>query len=103
MATTFNDAPTQTVKVDGTDFAYRVIGDAGGLPIVLLHHFTGVLDDWDPAVIDGLAQQRRVIIFDNRGGADDPIGEIGTVHFHCLSRGIVERGRHVDFLSSLEG
>jgi len=53
MATTFNDAPTQTVKVDGTDFAYRVIGDAGGLPIVLLHHFTGVLDDWDPAVIDG--------------------------------------------------
>ena len=67
MATTFNDAPTQTVKVDGTDFAYRVIGDAGGLPIVLLHHFTGVLDDWDPAVIDELALQRRVIIFDNRG------------------------------------
>src|ERR1700758_4888121 len=67
MATTFNDAPTQTVQVDGTDFAYRVIGDAGGLPIVFLHHFTGVLDDWDPALIDGLAQQRRVIIFDNRG------------------------------------
>jgi pimeloyl-ACP methyl ester carboxylesterase len=67
MATTFNDAATETVKVDGADFAYRVIGDAGGLPIVLLHHFTGVLDDWDPAVIDGLAQQRRVIIFDNRG------------------------------------
>ena len=67
MATAFNDAPTQTVKVDGADFAYRVIGDAGGPPIVLLHHLTGVLDDWDPAVIDGLAQQRRVIIFDNRG------------------------------------
>ena len=41
MATTFNDAPTKTVQVDGTDFAYRVIGDAGGPPIVLLHHFTG--------------------------------------------------------------
>ena len=67
MATTFNDAPTKTVQVDGTDFAYRVIGDAGGPPIVLLHHFTGVLDDWDPAVIDGLARERRVIIFDNRG------------------------------------
>jgi pimeloyl-ACP methyl ester carboxylesterase len=67
MATAFNDAPTQTVKVDGADFAYRVIGDAGGPPIVLLHHFTGLLDDWDPAVINGLAQQRRVIIFDNRG------------------------------------
>jgi pimeloyl-ACP methyl ester carboxylesterase len=67
MATTFDNAPTQSVQVNGADFAYRVIGDAGGLPIVLLHHFTGVLDDWDPAVIDGLAQQRRVIIFDNRG------------------------------------
>ena len=67
MATTFNDAPTKTVQVDGTDFAYRVIGEAGGPPIVLLHHFTGVLDDWDPAVIDGLARERRVIIFDNRG------------------------------------
>jgi pimeloyl-ACP methyl ester carboxylesterase len=41
MATTFNDAPTKTVQVDGTDFAYRVIGEAGGPPIVLLHHFTG--------------------------------------------------------------
>ena len=67
MAATFNDAPTKTVQVEGTDFAYRVIGDAGGPPIVLLHHFTGVLDDWDPAVIDGLAPERRVIIFDNRG------------------------------------
>jgi pimeloyl-ACP methyl ester carboxylesterase len=67
MATTFDDAPTQTVNVDGADFAYRAIGDAGGPPVVLLHHFTGVLDDWDPAVIDGLAQRRRVIIFDNRG------------------------------------
>jgi pimeloyl-ACP methyl ester carboxylesterase len=67
MATTFNDAPTKTVQVDGADFAYRVIGDAGGPPIVFLHHFTGVLDDWDPAVIDGLGRQRRVIIFDNRG------------------------------------
>ena len=38
MATTFNDAPTQTVKVDGTDFAYRVIGDAGDPPIILPHH-----------------------------------------------------------------
>jgi pimeloyl-ACP methyl ester carboxylesterase len=67
MATTFNDAPTKTVQVDGADFAYRVIGDVGGPPIVFLHHFTGVLDDWDPAVIDGLGRQRRVIIFDNRG------------------------------------
>jgi pimeloyl-ACP methyl ester carboxylesterase len=67
MATTSSNAPTETIQVDGVGFAYRVIGDAGDVPIVLLHHFTGVLDDWDPAVIDGLAQRRRVIIFDNRG------------------------------------
>jgi pimeloyl-ACP methyl ester carboxylesterase len=67
MATTFNEAPTKTVKVDGADFAYRIIGDAGGPPVVFLQHFTGTLDDWDPAVIDGIAQQHRVIIFDNRG------------------------------------
>ena len=67
MPTTFNDALAKAVQVDGTDFAYRAIGDAGGPAIVLLHHFTGVLDDWDPAVIDILARERRVIILDNRG------------------------------------
>ncbi len=67
MATMFDNAATKTVKVDGVDFAYRVIGDADGTPVLFLHHFTAVLDDWDPAVVDGLAQRRRVIIFDNRG------------------------------------
>jgi pimeloyl-ACP methyl ester carboxylesterase len=67
MTTTFNDAPTSTVKVGDAEFAYRAIGSAEGLPVVFLHHFTGVLDDWDPAVIDGVAQRRPVIIFDNRG------------------------------------
>jgi pimeloyl-ACP methyl ester carboxylesterase len=67
MATTFNEAPTKSVNVGGADFAYRVIGDAGGPPVVFLQHFTGVLDDWDPAVIEGVARQHRAIIFDNRG------------------------------------
>ena len=34
---------------------------------MILHHFTAVLDDWDPRVIDGLGSERRVITFDNRG------------------------------------
>ena len=54
MAIMFDNAATKTVKVDGADFAYRVIGDADGTPVVFLHHFTAVLDDWDPAVVDGL-------------------------------------------------
>ena len=37
------------------------------MPVVFLHHFTAVLDDWDPRVIDGIAAEHRVIAFDNRG------------------------------------
>ena len=37
------------------------------MPLVFLHHFTAVLDDWDPRVIDGIAAKRHVITFDNRG------------------------------------
>ena len=40
---------------------------AAGVPLVFLHHFTAVLDDWDPRVIDGIAAKRHVITFDNRG------------------------------------
>jgi pimeloyl-ACP methyl ester carboxylesterase len=67
MTTTFNAAVTKTVSVNGTKFAYREIGDKSGVPVVFLHHFTAVLDDWDPAIADGLAKDRPVIVFDNRG------------------------------------
>jgi pimeloyl-ACP methyl ester carboxylesterase len=72
MSARHNEAATRTVDVDGTAFAYRQIGPTTGVPLVLLHHFTAVLDDWDPAVVDGLAAERRVILFDQRGvGASD--------------------------------
>jgi pimeloyl-ACP methyl ester carboxylesterase len=35
--------------------------------VVFLHHLTAVLDDWDPRVVDGVAERHRVIAFDNRG------------------------------------
>ena len=60
-------APTRTIEVGGTPFAYREFGPSTGVPMVSLHHFTAVIDDWDPRVIDGIAAERRVIIFDNRG------------------------------------
>jgi pimeloyl-ACP methyl ester carboxylesterase len=37
------------------------------VPLVLLQHFRGNLDNWDPALIDALASCRRVITFDNAG------------------------------------
>ena len=67
MSATHNEAITRTVDVGGTLFAYREVGAATGTPLVLLHHFTAVLDDWDPAVVDGLAAARRVILVDLRG------------------------------------
>jgi pimeloyl-ACP methyl ester carboxylesterase len=67
MTTMFENAVTKTAKVEGTAFVYREIGEGPGIPILFLHHLTAVLEDWDPAVIDGLGQRHRVIIFDNRG------------------------------------
>jgi pimeloyl-ACP methyl ester carboxylesterase len=64
----WKDVPTQVVSVDGVDFAYRELGrQNGGVPVVLLVHLAGVMDNWDPRIVDGLAAKRRVIAFDNRG------------------------------------
>ena len=59
--------PTRTIDVNGAAFAYRALGPEAGTPLILLHHLTANLDDWDPRVVDGLAAERRVIAFDNRG------------------------------------
>ncbi|NMO02741.1 alpha/beta hydrolase [Gordonia sp. TBRC 11910] len=67
MTLTWQAAPTKTIDVNGTSFSYREVGEPGGVPVVFLHHFTAVLDDWDPRVIDGLAARHHVIAFDNRG------------------------------------
>ncbi|UCV27378.1 alpha/beta fold hydrolase [Ferribacterium limneticum] len=64
---TWKNVPTRTVDVGGVAFAYRELGPDSGVPVILLHHLMAVLDDWDPRIIDGIAAQRRVIAFDNRG------------------------------------
>ncbi|AKU94536.1 Hydrolase, alpha/beta fold family [Labilithrix luteola] len=66
---THRTAPTRFVDVEGTRFAYRRFGRERGIPLVLFQHLGGNLDNWDPAVTDGLANQREVILFDNRGVA----------------------------------
>ena len=63
----WKDVPTRTIAVGGVPFAYRELGPDSGVPVIFLHHLMAVLDDWDPRVIDGIAAQRRVIAFDNRG------------------------------------
>ena len=61
--------PTQIVETSGIRFAYRRFGKAGYLPLVLNQHFTGNLNNWDPAVLDGLAKEREVMLFNNAGVA----------------------------------
>src|SRR5882672_10010994 len=64
---THHTAPTQFVEAAGIRFAYRRFGKKAGVPIVLNMHFTGTMDHWDPAVTDGLAAEREVILFNNAG------------------------------------
>ena len=65
--TRWQDAPTQMLSAGGVEFVYRALGPTTGVPLVLLTHLAAVLDNWDPRVVDGLATERRVIAFDNRG------------------------------------
>jgi len=65
--TTYRTTPTKSVDVGGTTFAYRELGPMTGTPVVFLNHLTGVLDNWDPRVVDGIAARHHVITFDNRG------------------------------------
>ena len=63
----YTGASTQRVTADNAiEYAYRDLG-AGDVPLILLQHFRGNLDNWDPALVDALAADRRVITFDNVG------------------------------------
>lgn len=89
------NAKTQFVDVKGNRIAYRILGNEDGIPLVLLPGLGGSMDDWDPAVTDGLAKQYKVILFDNKGVAsskgntpdtiqemaDDAIDFIQALHF----------------------
>ncbi len=93
-------APTQFVEANGIRFAYRRFGkapdfdpelfldgidpeylaelnDSIDVPLVFNQHFTGTMDHWDPAVIDGLAKGREVILFNN-AGVSSSSGEVPT-------------------------
>jgi pimeloyl-ACP methyl ester carboxylesterase len=88
-------AETLTVHAaNGVDYAYRQLdGGDETPPLVLLQHFRGSLDSWDPALIDALGNGRRVLTFDNTGVA----GSSGTTP--CT---IVSMARDaIEFIASL--
>ena len=60
-------AATRFLEVGAHRYAYRRFGAGPGQPLLCLQHFTGTLDNWDPAVADPLARGREVILFENAG------------------------------------
>ncbi len=69
MDQTHITAPTRFVESNGIRFAYRHFGRESGIPLLFLQHFRGGMDHWDPAVTNGFAQDRPVVLFDNAGVA----------------------------------
>jgi len=80
--------PTRFVEAGGIRFAYRRWGKPGGPPLVFMQYFSGNLDDWDPHVTDGLADEYDVILFDNAGvgssGGETP-GTVSEMARHALA------------------
>ena len=91
---TYSSLPNKLVSAaNGIDYAYRDAGE-GAIPLVLLQHFRGNLDNWDPALIDALASARRVVAFDNAGVG----GSTGT------TPPVIEQMAHdaIAFLTAME-
>ena len=70
-------APTDFVETGLETYAYRRFGAGAAPPLVCLQHFTGTLDNWDPAVTDSLAGGREVILFES-AGIGRSTGEVPT-------------------------
>ena len=54
---------------NGVRYAYRRFGNQDGVPLVLMQHFRGSMDNWDTELLDTLAAEREVIAFNNAGVA----------------------------------
>src|ERR1700675_507018 len=69
MTQTYATAATQHVQAGATRYAYRRMGRESGVPLIFLQNFRQGMDNIDPLLLDGFAQDRPVIIFDNAGVA----------------------------------
>src|SRR6476661_5465526 len=67
VITSYAKAPARTVTTGGVTYAYRELGPRGGIPVVFFVHLAATMDNWDPRIIDPIAQNRHVITFDQPG------------------------------------
>lgn len=88
MIPNYDSTPTQYVESQETRFAFRKFGKEDGVPLLLLIHFRGSMDNWDPKLLDALARDRTVIAFDNKGVASTNGSTQGT--YREMADGAVE-------------
>lgn len=67
MKTNFKASTLKSINVNDITLTYREVGDGREVPLVLLHHITAIVDDWDPYIVDELAKERKVIALNNAG------------------------------------
>lgn len=67
VVTSYAQALARTVTAGGVTYAFRELGPKGGIPVVFFVHLAATLDNWDPRIVDPIAQGRHVITFDQRG------------------------------------
>ena len=88
MSDTHNTAKTRFTEVNSVRYAYRRFGAGTKTPIVFLQHFRAGLDNWDPKVTDGLAQDRPVVLFNNAGVASsggEPADTVAGMAGHVIA------------------
>src|SRR5258706_147883 len=93
MANTYVDAVTKRVDVNGTSFVYREAGEKNGIPIVLLHHLTAVLDD---SIAQVIAQNhpdlvRRMIRAGTSAAGGEGISNVAAVLQNAVARATAEK------------
>jgi pimeloyl-ACP methyl ester carboxylesterase len=73
----YRNAPTRSLSAAGVNFAYRELVLKSEVPVVFLVHLAANLDNWDPAIIDPIAQHHHVIAVDYRGvGASSGVAPV---------------------------
>jgi pimeloyl-ACP methyl ester carboxylesterase len=83
---------------NGIDYTYRQVGE-GTPALVLLQHFRGNLDNWDPALVDALARWASDAIGAVGEPERNPEGYLGVSdpmilpHFSYLLAGLIPQAR----------
>jgi pimeloyl-ACP methyl ester carboxylesterase len=67
VITSYAKAQNKTINTSGATFAYRELGPKEDIPVIFFVHLAGTLDNWDPRIMDAIAQHRHVITFDQLG------------------------------------